>query len=132
MNFISLFFAIIAGGLGAALRYASTVILPAKKDSFPLAVFVVNAVGSLLVGLFTALLANSVLSPEVSFVFVAGFCGGLTTMATGWLPVSTLSAALRLDFWLWALDTFLVAVRSAKELKASVRLSLRFFLMVIR
>jgi fluoride exporter len=82
MNFISLFLAIIAGGLGAALRYASTVILPTKKDGFPLAVFVVNAVGSLLVGLFTALLANSVLSPEVSFVFVAGFCGGLTTMST--------------------------------------------------
>ena len=81
MNFISLFLAIIAGGLGAALRYASTVILPAKKDGFPLAVFVVNAVGSLLVGLVTALLANSVLSPEVSFVFVAGFCGGLTTFS---------------------------------------------------
>ena len=82
MNFISLFLAIIAGGLGAALRYASTVILPAKKDGFPVAVFVVNAVGSLLVGLFTALLANAVLSPEVSFVLVAGFCGGFTTMST--------------------------------------------------
>ena len=82
MNFISLFLAILAGGVGAALRYASTVILPAKKDGFPVAVFVVNAVGSLLVGLFTALLANAVLSTEVSFVLVAGFCGGFTTMST--------------------------------------------------
>ncbi|WP_298118335.1 fluoride efflux transporter CrcB [uncultured Aurantimicrobium sp.] len=82
MNFISLFLAIIAGGVGASLRYASTVILPAKKDGFPLAIFVVNAVGSLLVGLFAALLANAVLSPEVSFVLVAGFCGGFTTMST--------------------------------------------------
>jgi CrcB protein len=82
MNFISLSLAIIAGGMGASLRYASTVILPAKKDGFPVAVFVVNAVGSLLVGLFTALLANAILSPEVSFVLVAGFCGGFTTMST--------------------------------------------------
>lgn len=82
MNFISFFLAIIAGGIGASLRYASSVILPAKKNGFPLAIFVVNAVGSLLVGLFTALLANAVLSPEVSFVLVAGFCGGFTTMST--------------------------------------------------
>ncbi|MEY2698432.1 MAG: hypothetical protein RL720_388 [Actinomycetota bacterium] len=82
MNFFSLLLAIIAGGLGAGLRYASTVILPAKKDGFPLGIFVVNAVGSLLVGLFTALLANALLAPEVAFVLVAGFCGGLTTMST--------------------------------------------------
>ena len=82
MNFISLILAIIAGGIGAALRYGTTVILPAKKDGFPLAVLVVNTVGSLLVGLFTALLANAILAPEVGFVLVAGFCGGFTTMST--------------------------------------------------
>ena len=82
MNFISLFLAIIAGGVGAGLRYASTSILPAKKDGFPLAIFAVNAVGSLLVGLLTALMANALLAPEVGFVLIAGFCGGLTTMST--------------------------------------------------
>ena len=82
MNFISLILAIIAGGIGAALRYGTTVLFPAKKDGFPLAVLVVNTVGSLLVGLFTALLANAILAPEVGFVLVAGFCGGFTTMST--------------------------------------------------
>jgi len=82
MNFLSLLLAIIAGGVGASLRYASTVILPAKKDGFPLAIFVVNAVGSLLIGVLTALLANALLAPEVGFVLIAGFCGGLTTMST--------------------------------------------------
>lgn len=82
MNFISLILAIIAGGIGAALRYGTTVIVPAKKDGFPLAILVVNTVGSLLVGLFTALLANAILSPDVGFVLVAGFCGGFTTMST--------------------------------------------------
>ena len=50
MNFISLFLAILAGGLGAALRYVGTVAVPVKKDGFPWAIFIVNAVGSLLVG----------------------------------------------------------------------------------
>ena len=82
MNFLSLILAIIAGGVGAGLRYSATVFAPAKKDGFPVAIFVVNAVGSLLVGLFAALLANALGSPEVVFVLVAGFCGGLTTMST--------------------------------------------------
>ena len=81
MNFISLILAILAGGVGAGLRYGATLVAPAKKDGFPFAIFVVNAVGSLLVGLLTALLTNAILSPEVSFVLVAGFCGGLTTMS---------------------------------------------------
>ena len=99
MNFISLFLAILAGGVGASLRYASTVILPAKKGGFPLAIFVVNAVGSLLVGLFAALLANAVLSPEVSFVLVAGFCGGFTTMST--FAVDSIER-LRAGLWMQA------------------------------
>lgn len=82
MNFLSLILAIIAGGVGAGLRYSATIFAPAKKDGFPFAIFVVNAVGSLLVGLFTALLANALVTPEVAFVLVAGFCGGLTTMST--------------------------------------------------
>lgn len=82
MNFLSLALAIVAGGLGATLRYASTVALPAKKEGFPFAIFVVNAVGSLLVGLLTALLANALLAPELGFILIAGFCGGFTTMST--------------------------------------------------
>jgi CrcB protein len=82
VNFLSLALAILAGGLGATLRYASTVSVPAKKDGFPFAIFVVNAVGSLLVGLLTALLANALLIPELGFILIAGFCGGFTTMST--------------------------------------------------
>ena len=82
MNFLSLILAILAGGLGAALRYGATVVIPAKKDGFPLAIFLVNIVGSLLIGLLTALMANTWISTEVGFVLVAGFCGGFTTMST--------------------------------------------------
>lgn len=82
MNILSLVLTIVAGGLGATLRYASTVALPAKKDGFPFAIFGVNAVGSLLVGLLTALLTNALLQPELGYILIAGFCGGFTTMST--------------------------------------------------
>ena len=82
MNFLSLLLAILTGGVGAALRYGATVVIPAKKDGFPLAIFLVNIVGSLLIGLLTALMANTWISTEVDFVLVAGFCGGFTTMST--------------------------------------------------
>jgi CrcB protein len=82
MNALSFVLAIIAGGLGAGLRYGATVLLPPKKDGFPLAIFLVNVLGSFLIGVFTALLINSVLSTELGFIVVAGFCGGFTTMST--------------------------------------------------
>jgi CrcB protein len=82
MNFLSLLLAILAGGIGAGLRYAITVAVPVKKVGFPWAIFAVNAVGSFLVGLLTALLSTALLAPELGFVLVVGFCGGFTTMST--------------------------------------------------
>ena len=82
MNALSFILAIVAGGLGAGLRYGATVALPPKKEGFPLAIFIVNVVGSFLIGVFTALLINTVLSTELGFILVAGFCGGFTTMST--------------------------------------------------
>lgn len=99
MNFISLLLAIIAGGIGAGLRYALTVAFPVKKDGFPWAIFAVNAVGSLLVGLLTALLSTALLAPEVGFVLIAGFCGGFTTMST--FAVESIER-LRAGLWLQA------------------------------
>lgn len=99
MNFLSLLLAIIAGGLGAGLRYASTVILPAKKEGFPLAIFAVNATGSFLAGLVMALLAKAFIDPELSFILISGFCGGLTTMST--FAVESIER-LRAGHWLSA------------------------------
>ncbi|BDU11509.1 camphor resistance protein CrcB [Aurantimicrobium sp. INA4] len=82
MNALSFILAIVAGGIGAGLRYGATVVLPPKKEGFPLAIFIINVVGSFLIGIFTALLINTVLSTELGFILVAGFCGGFTTMST--------------------------------------------------
>lgn len=82
MNAVSFLVAVLAGGLGAGLRYGATVILPPKKGKFPLSIFLVNISGSVIIGAITALLANSVLPSDVGFILVAGFCGGFTTMST--------------------------------------------------
>jgi len=81
--------AVAAGGLGATLRYASTVVF-APKNSFPLGVLLSNLIGSFLAGVAAALLTDSLLSPDIAFIIVVGFCGGLTTMSS--FAVDTVTA----------------------------------------
>jgi CrcB protein len=51
--------------------------------AFPLGTFVINVVGSFLLGLFVQLsLDTSAISPEVRFFLTTGFCGGFTTFST--------------------------------------------------
>lgn len=99
MNIVPLLFAIVAGGLGAGLRLAVTRILPTKTTGFPFAILLVNVVGSLFIGVITALATNSVLTGEVSFVLAVGFCGGFTTMST--FAVESIER-LRAGLWLIA------------------------------
>lgn len=99
MNIVPLLFAIVAGGLGAGLRLVVTRILPTKTTGFPFAILLVNVVGSLFIGVITALAANSVLTGEVSFVLAVGFCGGFTTMST--FAVESIER-LRAGLWLIA------------------------------
>jgi CrcB protein len=82
MNIVPLMFAILAGGLGAGLRFAVTRILPTKTTGFPWGILLVNLVGSLLIGVITGLASRSVLTGDLSFVLAVGFCGGFTTMST--------------------------------------------------
>ncbi|MDH6532215.1 CrcB protein [Aurantimicrobium minutum] len=99
MNIVPFLFAILAGGLGAGLRVAVTRILPTQTTGFPLAILLVNVVGSFLIGMTAALAANSVLSEDVSFVLAVGFCGGFTTMST--FAVESIER-LRAGLWLIA------------------------------
>ena len=81
--------AVAAGGLGATLRYVSTAVFT-PKNSFPLGVLLSNLIGSFLAGVAAALLTDTLLSPDVAFILVLGFCGGLTTMSS--FAVETVTA----------------------------------------
>lgn len=82
MNPLIVIAVIVAGGLGALLRYVATVLFPSHPQRFPWAIFAVNVGGSFLAGLFAAFGNSLMITPDVAFVFIAGFCGGLTTMST--------------------------------------------------
>ncbi|MBT2649454.1 CrcB family protein [Bacillus sp. ISL-34] len=67
------------GAAGAILRYC--VILTAGHSFFPFGTFLINIVGSFLLGMINGYFA----SKKKSLVFLAlgsGFCGGFTTMST--------------------------------------------------
>lgn len=77
---------LLAGSLGALLRYWSTRMVNA--DHFPTPVLLVNVAGSLLAGVLLQLANAGVLPSGFLVILVTGFCGGLTTFST--LSVETI------------------------------------------
>jgi CrcB protein len=73
----------IGGGTGSVFRYISSLITHKYFTGiFPLATFLVNITGCLIIGLVTGLyLKNSMSNPDVRLLLVAGFCGGFTTFS---------------------------------------------------
>jgi len=68
------------GGLGSILRYLTSVLTARFYDeAFPLATFVVNAVGCFVMGLLAGIPGG--FSQDMRWFFVAGFCGGFTTFS---------------------------------------------------
>ncbi len=72
------------GFVGTALRFLTGKICSyIKLGDFPLGTFVVNIVGSLLIGILFGLAEQKgALSPSASAVLITGFCGGFTTFST--------------------------------------------------
>src|SRR6187455_1929124 len=73
----------IGGGTGSVLRYLTSVLTNKYFTSgFPLATFLVNIIGCLIIGFVTGLyLKNSMTNPDTKLLLVAGFCGGFTTFS---------------------------------------------------
>ncbi len=68
----------VGGALGSALRFACSKWL--NGAAFPYGTFAVNIVGSFLIGLFLALLANEA-GESKRLLLITGFCGGFTTFS---------------------------------------------------
>jgi CrcB protein len=67
------------GFVGSALRYLVSIMMSGSAAGMlPWATFTVNGAGSLLIGLFLALMGQG----SWYFLLVAGFCGGFTTFST--------------------------------------------------
>ena len=80
----------VGGALGTIARYELALAEPAGSGRFPWATFIVNVVGSFVLGFALAALTES-WSPSrlVRPLVAVGFCGGLTTFST-WMVESVL------------------------------------------
>ena len=74
----------IGGALGSVFRYFTSIFINKYFYTlFPLATFLVNIVGCLLIGVLLGLLdKHLVVSSELKLFFVTGFCGAYTTFST--------------------------------------------------
>lgn len=77
----NMLYVFLGGGVGSALRYLLFILIP--QTSFPYATFIVNIVGSFLIGLFLSLSnSSSALSSSLFLLLTTGLCGGFTTFST--------------------------------------------------
>ncbi len=73
----------LGGGIGSILRYLTSVVIQKYYATvFPLATWVVNILGCLLIGIIMGLLEkNQVTDSSMKWFLVTGFCGGFTTFS---------------------------------------------------
>jgi CrcB protein len=82
------------GAIGAAARYGTALAIPTHLNAFPVATFVVNVVGAVILGAVAALPAYWLSAHELTRPAIGtGFCGGLTTFSTMTLEIYQRSPA---------------------------------------
>ncbi|MEP6841981.1 MAG: CrcB family protein [Pseudolysinimonas sp.] len=95
MSAIVVVAAVLAGAVGALLRYGTTLLFARLHDELPWAVLAVNTVGSLIGGIVLGLVttgAAGAAGADIQLIVVGGLAGGLTTFST--FSVETMQLAL--------------------------------------
>ncbi|MFC8042078.1 fluoride efflux transporter CrcB [Nocardia sp. NPDC057353] len=73
----------VAGAAGAMARFAVDAAVRHRwAPTLPLATLLVNATGSLLLGILTGLVLERGADPHLLLILGVGFCGGYTTFST--------------------------------------------------
>lgn len=72
---------LVAGAVGAVLRYALSRAFPVRPGHLPGGILIVNVVGSGLAGALIGLAERADLDGDLRLILVTGFCGGLTTFS---------------------------------------------------
>jgi CrcB protein len=84
--------ALVAGAIGALLRFAASTGFSRQRGRLPWAVLLVNAVGSFVGGVVIGLVQSGTIGADAQLVVLSGFAGGLTTFST--FSVETVQLAL--------------------------------------
>ena len=103
----------LGGALGSMLRYAFAVWF--KQSSFPLATFLVNIIGSFIIGLvFAYALRNESFALNWRLFLAAGICGGFTTFSAFSLESLQLLQQQRIGlFFFYAIGSLLLGLAAA-------------------
>lgn len=72
----------LGGALGAVLRYLITLIPVNPENGFPLKTFLINVIGSFVIGMVAALTAKNLMDERLSLFLRVGVCGGFTTFSS--------------------------------------------------
>jgi fluoride exporter len=104
-----------AGAVGAVLRALLIHHLGLRRDDpLPVGTLVVNASGSLLLGLLTGLSLYHNLGPHILTVLGVGLCGGYTTWSTAsWETIHLLHTGHRIEALAYTIGGLFVCVAAA-------------------
>jgi CrcB protein len=105
----------ISGGLGAVLR-ALVIhhVARRRSDPLPAGTMIVNASGSLVLGVLTGFSLYHGLAPHVLAIVGVGLCGGYTTWSTAsWETIHLLHTGHRTEAVVYTLGSFVTCVAAA-------------------
>ena len=105
----------LAAGAGAVLRYVVDQLVRGRHVmDFPFGTLLVNATGSLLLGVVTGLSLHHGFDAELTVVLSAGLAGGYTTLSTwAWESVALLENGALVQSLANALGTILICLATA-------------------
>ena len=96
---------LLAGALGAVARYGVTLAFARTPARLPLAVLIVNVVGSFIGGGVVGLVSAGVIGADIRLILLSGLAGGLTTFST--FGVETVQLIRESRLWTAALSVVL-------------------------
>ena len=124
MNFKSIIFVFIGGGVGSLIRFIITKYSDKNLISFPLGTSISNLIGCFVIGCLIAYYDKyNIPKKDIYLLVSVGFCGGLTTFSTFILDIFHMlknENLLNGKWSKWMKSEFKVYSRKTKQLHSEV------------